>query len=199
MAESQPIASQSKNPSGKPVQQAPVAYKEARGIVRILGKDLKGNIELQDALPKIRGIGRSISKSLVNSVFKELKIEPEFHVGDLTDTQIQSIESILKDPVSHGVKSFMVNRPKDPETGTPKHTLQTDLQLALRNDVEHEKGIHSWIGWRISIGQKVHGQHNRTTGRTGLTVGVLKKALKSQKEAASKTAQDSTKKPAEKK
>jgi hypothetical protein len=50
------------------------------------------------------------------------------------------------------------------------------------------------VGWRHSIGQKVRGQHNRTTGRSGMTVGVMKKALKAAKSAAATTAQDSGKK-----
>ena len=40
------------------------------------------------------------------------------------------------------------------------------------------------------MGQRVRGQHSRTTGRTGMSVGVLKKAIKAQKAAAATSAQE---------
>jgi small subunit ribosomal protein S13 len=194
------VASKPQPPVAPKAAPAPAAqanvHKEARGIIRILGKDLRGNLTIAEALPKIKGVGRNLARSLVGAVADELKIPALTHVGDLTDAQIQSIETIIKSPSGHGVRPFLFNRAKDPETGVNNHVLQTDLQLALRNDLELEKSLRTWIGWRHQIGQKVHGQHNRTTGRTGMTVGVLKKAVKAQKEAASKGAQDAGKKPA---
>jgi len=59
--------------------------------------------------------------------------------------------------------------------------LANDLTFALRQDFQSEVNTKSWRGWRHQLGQRVRGQKTRTTGRTGMSVGVLKKALKEQK------------------
>jgi len=151
-----------------------------RGIIRIMGKDLNGQLALRQALPKLRGIGRNLSRPLIKAIESTLKISPTIHVGDLTDEQIQSIEKLLKTPDSVAIRPFLLNRSK---SAGSQHLTQSDLDFAVRQDKEQEKQLRSWRGWRSSLGQKVRGQHTRTTGRTGLTVGVLKKALKQQKTA----------------
>jgi len=52
------------------------------------------------------------------------------------------------------------------------HLVTSDLIFYVRNDIEREKKIKSWRGVRHSLGLKVRGQRTRTTGRTGVTVGV---------------------------
>ncbi len=170
-----------------PVVQA--ESKEFRGIVRIMGKDLKGQLELGDALFRIRGIGYNFANAVARAIERELGISRSTRVGDLSDRQITQIEEIIREPAKHGVPAFMLNRNRDDDTGAARHVVQSDLQFAVRQDVEKEKNVRTWIGWRHSIGQRVRGQHSRTTGRTGMTVGVLKKAIKAQKEAAAKGAQ----------
>lgn len=177
-----------------PAASKPPASKEARGIIRLLGKDFTGGMTLGRVLPRLRGIGRNLANSIARAIERELKLPTSTHVGNLTDAQLLAIEAILKNPSSHGVLPFLTNHKRDPDTGANKHLVQNDLQFGLRTDIERKKTIRSWEGWRHSLGQKVRGQHNRTTGRTGMTVGVLKKAIKSQKEAASKGAQEAGKK-----
>jgi small subunit ribosomal protein S13 len=65
--------------------------------------------------------------------------------------------------------------------------------FATRQDVQFEKDTRTWRGWRHTMGQRVRGQHSRTTGRTGSSVGGLKKALKPQKAAGADKAKDSGK------
>ncbi|MBP1357848.1 MAG: 30S ribosomal protein S13, partial [Sulfolobus sp.] len=52
------------------------------------------------------------------------------------------------------------------------HLISSDLLFYVRNDIEREKKIKSWRGVRHSLGLKVRGQRTRTTGRTGMTIGV---------------------------
>jgi small subunit ribosomal protein S13 len=47
----------------------------------------------------------------------------------------------------------------------------------VRQDIDHEKESNTWKGYRHAYGQKVRGQRTRSTGRTGMTVGVLRKAV----------------------
>jgi len=167
--------------------------KDFRGIVRIVGRDTPGHMQIRHALRRIRGIGNNLSASIVRIIDKELTIKPDFEVGNLTDEQIAKIEEVLKSLHTKNIPKFLLNRPNEKSTGLPSHLLSTDLQFAVKQDINQEKDIRSWRGWRHSIGQKVRGQRTRSTGRTGMTVGVLKKALKAQKAAAATGAQDAGK------
>lgn len=172
--------------------QSQAEQKEFRGIVRIMGKDLKGQLPLATALSKIRGIGSNLANALAFEIEREYRIARSTRVGDLSEKQISFVEETIREPRKHLIPTFLLNRQRYLESGEAKHVVQADLAIAVRQDVEREKNFRTWRGWRHSIGQRVRGQHTRTTGRTGMTVGVLKKAIKAQKEAAAKAAQEKT-------
>src|SRR3989449_370539 len=71
---------------------------------------------------------------------------------------------------------WMVNRPKDWESGLDLHLVGSEVEVRLRDDINLMKMIRSYKGVRHETGQKVRGQRTRSNGRTGLTVGVTKKA-----------------------
>lgn len=174
----------------KPAVHAQKESESFRGIVRIAGKDLDGHLRLYKALFKIRGLGQNLAKALERIINKQLGIRPGTRIGDLTEEQTDKIDVILKSPQLSGVKGFLLNRAKDKDSGKDVHLLMNDLVFAIRQDVQLEKDSRTWKGWRHSLGQRVRGQHNRTTGRTGMTVGVLRKAIKEQKAAAAAQAQE---------
>lgn len=62
------------------------------------------------------------------------------------------------------------------ETGTSRHLITSDLDFMISNDVEREKSVMSWRGYRHMFGLRVRGQCTRTTGRKGGAVGVKKLA-----------------------
>ena len=66
------------------------------------------------------------------------------------------------------------SRQKDVETGDDMHLVTSDIAFNLRNDIEREKGVFSWRGYRHMYGLKVRGQRTRCTGRKGGAVGVAK-------------------------
>src|SRR3989338_695584 len=80
-----------------------------RGIIRIMGKDLNGQLPLKNALPRIRGVGRNISVSLLKIIIVVLRIEPATRVGDLTDEQILAIEKAIRQPSAAGIKAYLLN------------------------------------------------------------------------------------------
>lgn len=151
-----------------------------RGIIRIMGKDLNGQLPLKNALPRLKGVGRNISVSLIKIINVVLKIAPSTRVGDLTDEQILSIEKVIRQPAAAGIKAYLINHAKA-GVGSDVHFSQSDLDFSARQENEQEKTLRSYKGWRKSLGQRVRGQHSRTTGRSGMAVGVLKKALKAAK------------------
>ena len=121
-------------------------------------------------LTQIRGVGYMFANTILNV----LKINPNQRIGHLSPEQVNSIESIIKNPSASNFPSWFLNRRKDVETGEDKHLLTSDIAFTVRNDVEREKTSGSWRGIRHMFGLKVRGQRTRCTGRKGGAVGVAK-------------------------
>ncbi len=143
---------------------------EYNHIVRIVGNDIPGEKKILIGLTQIRGIGYNFANAILDS----LKISPNTNIGYLSDSQVQSIEKILKNPSEVNFPSWFLNRRKDVETGEDKHLITSDIAFTVRNDIEREKATNSWRGFRHMYGLKVRGQRTRTTGRKGGAVGVAK-------------------------
>jgi small subunit ribosomal protein S13 len=139
-------------------------------IVRIAGKDIAGSMKLITALSQIRGIGYNYSQVLVQS----LNINPNIRVGFITDRELTEVEAAVKNPSKSGVPEWYVNRRKDIDTGSHQHLITSDLDFAISNDIDREKNVMSWRGYRHMFGLRVRGQCTRTTGRRGGAVGVKK-------------------------
>ena len=121
-------------------------------------------------LTQIRGVGYMFANTILNV----LKINPNQRIGHLSPEQVNSIESVIKNPSASNFPSWFLNRRKDVETGEDKHLLTSDIAFTVRNDVEREKTSGSWRGIRHMFGLKVRGQRTRCTGRKGGAVGVAK-------------------------
>lgn len=155
---------------------------EFRYLVRIKGKDLEGRKKLIPALADLKGVGDNFAQSVVNS----LGLDPKMRLGTLSESQLREIEKALLDGSSLKVPQWAFNRRRDPETGETRLLVGTDLDIAIKNDMEREKTVQSWRGVRHGLGLKVRGQRTRTTGRKGRTVGVRKSALQAAAAAKSK-------------
>ena len=143
---------------------------EYRYIVRIAGKDVDGSKKLVVAISEIRGVGFNFAQVLLNT----LKIDPNARVGFISEKDISEIETGIRDPTKVGMPTWFLNRQKDFETGSTKHIITSDWDIMIKNDIEREKGVLSWRGFRHMMGLKVRGQRTRTTGRKGGAVGVKK-------------------------
>jgi small subunit ribosomal protein S13 len=139
-------------------------------IVRIVGNDIPGERKIIIGLTQIKGIGYNFATAILDS----LKINPNSNVGYLSDSDVQAIEKLITDPSSSNFPSWFLNRRKDVETGKDMHLLTSDIDFALRNDIERERITNSWRGYRHLYGLKVRGQRTRCTGRKGGAVGVAK-------------------------
>ena len=139
-------------------------------LIRILGNDIPGEKKTLIGLTQIRGIGYMFA----NSVLQILKINPDSKMGTLSPEQVSSIEKMIQDPKSANFPIWFLNRQKDIETGDDMHLLTSDIAFNIRNDVEREKGVFSWRGYRHMYGLKVRGERTRCTGRKGGAVGVAK-------------------------
>lgn len=176
-----------------PTRKKVATSKDFRGIIRIAGKDMDGYYTIYPALRQVKGVGQNLARILTSKIVSVLKIPEKTLVGELTEDQLTSIEELIKSPTKHGVPAFMLNRTRDADTGNNTHLLTTDLVFQVKQDIQREKELRSWRGWRHSLGQRVRGQHNRTTGRSGLTIGVVRKSLGQKPGAPAEGAKDDKK------
>jgi small subunit ribosomal protein S13 len=151
--------------------------KELRGIVRIAGKDVKGEISLRRALIYVTGIGHTMANVASSVIKRELSIDPDAPVGEYSDAQIEKIDNILFNLQDHKLPTFLLNRNKDFMGGKNRHVIMNDLVFEVTQDVEREKKLYTWKGYRHAYGQKVRGQRTKNTGRSGMAVGVLRKSV----------------------
>jgi small subunit ribosomal protein S13 len=138
-----------------------------------MGTDVEGTLKTIYALTKIKGV----SLSLANAVLKKAGTNPDLRVGFLTETEINNIEEIIKDPSKYALPQWLFNRRKDEETGKNTHIISADLVLRTKMDIDQAKEIRSWRGYRHAYGLKVRGQRTKTTGRAGKALGVKKKTV----------------------
>lgn len=147
-----------------------MSAQEYNHIVRIIGNDIPGDKKVLIGLTQIRGVGRSFATAIID----KLGISTALSMGFMADADVKRIETLLKDPAKAGFPLWFLNRRKDIETGEDKHLLISDIEFTVRSDVEREKDLGSWRGYRYTYGLKVRGQRTRTTGRKGGAVGVAK-------------------------
>ncbi len=167
-----------KKPVKKPAKKKEVKEDENfRGIVRIAGKDVKGQKKLLGSLLHVTGIGHTMSVSAAKVISEKLKIDPKTRVGDLTEKQVEAIDEILFNLADHNVPNYIYNRRGDYASGKDRHTIMNDLIFDLTQDVDREKKQFSWKGFRHTFGHKVRGQRTKNTGRHGMAVGVLRKSV----------------------
>lgn len=143
---------------------------EYKYILRIAGKDIEGSKKLIVAISEIKGVGYNFAQVLTQI----LNISPDKRVGFLTEGEIREIEQAIANPDKAGVPLWYLNRRKNMDTGSNQHLITSDLDFAATNDIEREKLVMSWRGYRHMFGLRVRGQRTRTTGRKGGAVGVKK-------------------------
>jgi small subunit ribosomal protein S13 len=146
---------------------------EFRHILRIIDTDVDGTLKVPYALKKIKGI----SLNLAHAILKKAEVNPDTRTGFLTEANVQKIEEIIEEPAKYGIPSWLLNKRKEPETGSDRHLIGADLVLRTKMDIEEMKEIKSWRGYRHAYGLKVRGQRTKTTGRSGKALGVKKKML----------------------
>lgn len=154
----------------------PKKQKGIKGIIRIAGRDVYGEVPLNQAILRVRGIGYTSGNAMSGIVAEKLSVPANIEVGDLTQEQLEQLDKILLNMQDY-LPTYLMNRRKDPVDGKDKHVITNDLIFSVRQDIEKEKKVYSWKGYRHAYGQKVRGQKTRNTGRLGMAVGVLRKTI----------------------
>ncbi len=149
-------------------------------IVRIAGTDLNGQRRVVDALMDLKGLGYRMAEIVAD----RMGVPRGERIGDLTDKQVEELAELLT-KLREFVPAWALNRQKDFYSGESYQVIASDLDVSRRDDINRMKMIRSYKGVRHDQGQKVRGQRTRSNGRSGLTVGVVKKAAKAAAAAAS--------------
>lgn len=108
-------------------------------VARIAGVTLPKEKRIEIGLTAIYGIGRSLS----NKILDESSINPDTHVSDLTDDQL----NLLREKIS-------------------KLSTEGDLRRKTQMDIKRLQEIGSYRGYRHRKGLPVRGQNTKTNART---------------------------------
>ena len=142
-------------------------------IVRIANTDLDGDKKVVHALTAIKGVGNRVAEVLVNRT----GIPRNEKIGNLSDEEVDKLERYLLE-LSEQTPGWLLNKQNDVWTGEDLHLLGSEMDMRKQEDINILKKIRCYRGIRHEKGQKVRGQRTKAHGRTGLTVGVVKKAQK---------------------
>ncbi|CAE1145396.1 RP-S18e [Acanthosepion pharaonis] len=140
-------------------------------ILRIMNTNIDGRRKSMFAITAIKGIGRRFS----NVVCKKANIDLKKRAGELTEEEVDRVLTVMSNPRQYKIPDWFLNRQKDIKDGKYSQVMANALDNKLREDLERLKKIRAHRGLRHFWGLRVRGQHTKTTGRRGRTVGVAKK------------------------
>lgn len=122
-------------------------------MIKISNVEIPEDKHIWIGLTKIKGIGQSLSKKILNNANVKLQVPAK----DLTDDEIKRIRSIIE----------------------KNYKTEGDLGLEVNQNVRRLKDINSYRGDRHKKNLPAHGQRTKTNARTKrgkrVTVGSGKK------------------------
>ncbi len=144
---------------------------EMRQLVRLLDADLPGAKAIGAVMRQVTGV----SYAMARAVCMVANIDPTKQAGLLSDQEVKSIESILRDPLKFHLPLWMLNRRNDYESGTNRHLVSSDIRLVRDFDIKRMRMMRSYKGNRHGRGLPVRGQRTKAHFRHGSALGVAKK------------------------
>ncbi|KAK0409490.1 hypothetical protein QR680_004572 [Steinernema hermaphroditum] len=131
-------------------------------IHRVMNTNIDGNR---------KGVGRRFAFV----VCRKADVDIHRRAGELSEADMDRLTTIMQNPSQYKIPNWFLNRQKDIKDGKYSQVLSTAVDNKLREDFERLKKIRLHRGLRHFWGLRVRGQHTKTTGRKGRTVGVSKK------------------------
>eukprot|EP01012_Entosiphon_sulcatum_P009778 TRINITY_DN155_c0_g1_i1.p1 TRINITY_DN155_c0_g1~~TRINITY_DN155_c0_g1_i1.p1 ORF type:complete len:194 (+),score=19.08 TRINITY_DN155_c0_g1_i1:263-844(+) len=144
---------------------------EFQHILRILNTNVDGRRTVPYSLTAIRGCGRRFA----HLICKKADIDVKRRAGTLSAEEINRLVAVMQNPTQFKIPEFLLNRQKDIKDGKFKQLLSNLYDQQLRDDLNRLGKMRCQRGLRHSWGLRVRGQHTKTSGRRGRTVGVSKK------------------------
>nr|CAD2167103.1 unnamed protein product [Meloidogyne enterolobii]CAD2178703.1 unnamed protein product [Meloidogyne enterolobii]CAD2184798.1 unnamed protein product [Meloidogyne enterolobii] len=140
-------------------------------IHRVMNTNIDGNRKVPYALTAIKGVGRRYAFL----VCRKADVDIHRRAGELSEEEMEKLNTVMLNPQQYKIPAWFLNRQKDIRDGKNSQLLSTNLESKYREDFERMKKIRLHRGLRHYWGLRVRGQHTKTTGRKGRTVGVSKK------------------------
>jgi small subunit ribosomal protein S18e len=106
---------------------------------------------------------------------KKAEVDLNKRAGELSAAELEQLMVIVANPRTFKVPDWFLNRQRDPKDGTTVQLTSSQIDGKLRDDLERLKKIRNHRGLRHYWNLRVKGQHTKTTGRRGRTVGVTRK------------------------
>eukprot|EP01135_Chromosphaera_perkinsii_P003433 Nk52_evm2s243 gene=Nk52_evmTU2s243 len=160
-----------RNYAGAMILEALIIPDKFQHILRIMNTNVDGKEKIAFALTSIRGCGRRYAIL----VCKKADVDLKKRAGELSEEEVERIVTIMQNPRQYKIPDWFLNRQKDIKDGKYSQLLANGLDNKLREDLERLKKIRTHRGIRHYWGLRVRGQHTKTTGRRGRTVGVAGK------------------------
>ncbi|KAK8947924.1 40S ribosomal protein S18 [Platanthera guangdongensis] len=147
-----------------------ISNEDFHHILRVLNANVDGRKKTMLSLTSITGIGRRWA----NIVCKKAEVDMNKRAGELTSAELENLMTIVANPRQFKIPDWFLNRKNDYKDGRYSQVVSNALDMKLRDDLERLKKIRNHRGLRHYWGLRVRGQHSKTTGRRGKTVGVSK-------------------------
>ena len=142
-------------------------------IKRFLNTNIDGKRRIAFALTAIKGVGLRLS----HMICKVAKVDLSLRAGEIPEETWDKFQKILEDPLAFDIPKWYFNRQKDYRSGKDMHVVSNILESKIREDIERMKKIKMHRGVRHYWQLKVRGQHTKSTGRRGVTIGVVRKRI----------------------
>jgi len=111
-------------------------------------------------------------------ICKVAKINTTIRAGTIDNATWEKISEIINEPEKFSIPEWFLNRRRDFKEGNNMHASSNVLETKIREDLERMKKIRRHRGLRHHWLLKVRGQHTNSTGRRGVTIGVVRKEHK---------------------
>uniref|UniRef100_A0A8I4A1D9 Small ribosomal subunit protein uS13 n=1 Tax=Callithrix jacchus TaxID=9483 RepID=A0A8I4A1D9_CALJA len=138
-------------------------------ILRVLNTNIDARRKIAFAITTIKGVDRRHA----HVVLRKADIAFIKRAGELTEDEVERVITIMQNPRQYKIPDWFLNRQKDVKDGKYNQFLANGLDNKLRENLERLKKIRE--GLHHFWGLRVRGQHTKTTGHRGRTVGVSKK------------------------
>ena len=144
---------------------------EFQHMLRVMNTNVDGKEKVPFAMRRVKGVGRRLAVMAC----KRAGVDQHRRAGTLSNDEIERVVSVLAKPEDFKIPTWFLNRKKDPKTGGTMQLLSNGVDSKLREDLDRLRKMRNHRGLRHAWGLRVRGQHTKTTGRRGRTVGVSKK------------------------
>uniref|UniRef100_G3UMR5 Small ribosomal subunit protein uS13 n=1 Tax=Loxodonta africana TaxID=9785 RepID=G3UMR5_LOXAF len=140
-------------------------------ILRVLNTNIDGRRKIAFAITAIKGVGRRYA----HVVLRKADIDLTKRAGELTEDEVERVITIMQNPRQYKIPDWFLNRQKDVKDGKYSQVCWSAGGCPIRIGVRDLISLPASKLPSCILVLRVRGQHTKTTGRRGRTVGVSKK------------------------